>query len=349
VILSQRARFRTEKKRERVRYPPDNLKFHMHKFLTISIILAAGYLPSQNPSPSRRVVGQNQQPQSQSAKQTPNSDERGSEQNPLVIKQLPTVKTDEESAQEAKDRNDKAANDRKLVEFTGNLATATYVIGAIGLLQLFVFGYQAIQLRRTVNAATEQSEDMKRSIQQATRSAVAMEQIAKQLEISTKTSADSTNAFITRGAMQMRAYVCVEVGSAAYQVKANNIKFVAQTVMLNAGNTPAHKVRFRAKAAILAVPLPSDFAFSLPVASVGGSVLGPHQRLNMTCAVDDFVPEEQVPQIKLCNGNGLYIWGVIEYLDVFSQTQTTNFCQLLTWVDEKSVYGTYIDRHNEAT
>jgi hypothetical protein len=41
------------------------------------------------------------------------------------VRQLPAPKTDEESTEEAKDRAEKAANDRKLVEFTGSLVNAT--------------------------------------------------------------------------------------------------------------------------------------------------------------------------------------------------------------------------------
>jgi hypothetical protein len=323
--------------------------FDMHNLFTISMTLAAAYLLSQSPSPSRGIVSQIPQSRSQSTQQPVKTNQQGTEQNPLVIKQLPTQKSDEESAQEAKDRNDKAANDRKLVEFTGRLVTTTFVLGAIGILQLFVFGYQAIQFQKTVKAAADQSEAMERSIAEANRSAAAMENVAKHIEGSTKAAIESTTMFKERGIQQMRAYICVEVGTAAYQVQADDIKFAAQTVMHNVGSTPAHQVRFSATAAILPFPLPNNFDFPLPTRPVGGSPLGPNQRMNITRIVDNFVPEDQVPQIKIGIGQGLYIWGVIEYIDIFSQTRTTSFCQLLNWPDGKTVLGTYIDRHNEVT
>jgi hypothetical protein len=39
---------------------------------------------------------------------------------------------------------------------------------AIFVAQLFVFGYQALKLHQTVQAAAQQSGDMKRSIEEAT-------------------------------------------------------------------------------------------------------------------------------------------------------------------------------------
>src|SRR3979411_1550049 len=87
---------------------------------------------------------------------------------PLFVKVLPAPKTQEETERENNDRNEKVANDR-------NLVNATYVLAGIGVLQLFVFGYQALKLKQTVQSATEQSEAMERSIAEAERSESAME------------------------------------------------------------------------------------------------------------------------------------------------------------------------------
>jgi hypothetical protein len=74
---------------------------------------------------------------------------------PLIVKVAPAAKNETQAAQEANDREEKSANDRYLV-------IGTFILGAVGLLQLFVFGYQAVQLRNTVKAASGQSECMVR-------------------------------------------------------------------------------------------------------------------------------------------------------------------------------------------
>ena len=103
------------------------------------------------------------------------TDHLGTQDSPLFVKVLPAPKTQEETERENNDRNEKVANDR-------NLVNATYVLAGIGVLQLFVFGYQALKLKQTVQSATEQSEAMERSIAEAARSASAMEKVAVDIE-----------------------------------------------------------------------------------------------------------------------------------------------------------------------
>src|SRR2546425_7951700 len=143
--------------------------------------------PSQNPSLSGREAHQQKQEQSPRTQQPTTTNQRGTEEAPLIVKEIPTAKTREESAQEAKDRQEKASNDR-------NLVIASYILAAIAAFQLFVFGYQAIQLRRTVEAAGEQLKDMKRAIAEASRSAAAMEEVSKHIETSIKTAAQQSES-----------------------------------------------------------------------------------------------------------------------------------------------------------
>src|SRR5437879_2220010 len=107
----------------------------------------------QNPSPSGRIVSQNQQSQAQRSQQPAQPNQRGTEQSPIFVKEVPTPKTEKESAQEAKDREDKTANDRKLVDFTRDLVIVTAILGAIGLVQLIVLQLQARVLHHAVASA----------------------------------------------------------------------------------------------------------------------------------------------------------------------------------------------------
>ena len=311
---------------------------------TLLIVALLVQSPSQRPSPGLGEGGQPQQTQSNSANQPANPDQRGTEKLPLVIKQVPTPKTNVEAAEEAKDREEKAANDRKLVEFTGRLVLATAVLAIIGFFQLIVFGLQARRLRQTVEAGAEQSRAMERSIAEANRLASAMENVAKDIAVSSKAAAESVIAVRERTAQQMRAYLCVIVGSGTFQDRANNLKFVASPTLINCGHTPAYKVSYKAKAAILPVPLPDE--------AVGGSVLGPQQNATLHGIVDDFCADEEVEDIKVgAQGKVLYIWGIVNYKDVFGESHFTKFCQTVNFIRigaENKVTGFYIARHDEA-
>ncbi|HLX00425.1 MAG TPA: hypothetical protein VKR82_17435 [Candidatus Acidoferrales bacterium] len=293
-------------------------------------------------SQNRGVIGQAKQRQSASTRQQPNSSQQGTDNTPLVVKVVPTPKTQEQATQEANDRNEKSANDRHLVD-------ATLVLAAIGILQLLVFGYQAIQLRRTVVAAAGQSAAMERSINEANRLASAMEKAAKDIGISASAAVDSVEALRERTAQQMRAYVSVIVGTAIYQERDKDLKFEGRPFMVNTGHTPAHGVSYRAKAAVLPVPLPDNFGFPLPVDAVGSYVLGASHNAIMNSVVDDFFPDNQVEKIKKMDGNALFVWGLITYKDIFDIRRETKFCQQLYWLPDGKVFGIYVPRHNDAT
>jgi hypothetical protein len=335
-------------RRDKPNQPPTHML--PTRYLLVGLLtLVAVPLLSQNPSPSALISGKPQQQQSAPTQRPTDVENRGTQESPILVKQLPPENAQAQTEQEALDHTDKTTNDGKLVYFTKWLVIATLILGAVGFFQLFVFGEQARQLRKTVQAAADQSVDMKESIAQAARTAKAMEDVATHFNRSVIQAETSTATFSKRGEQQTRAYICVEVGTAVAQAQATNSKFGALTIMLNAGNTPAYKVGFRASVAVLPLPLAADFAFPLPDVISGYSILGPHQKMNITRFVDEFVPEEQVPDIKIAKGKALCIWGIIEYVDVFSAKRTTKFCQILNWgADGKTVFGTYHSQHNDA-
>src|ERR1035437_6208915 len=80
------------------------------------------------------------------AQQPAASDQRGTEQSPTIVKIIPTPKTAEKAEADRQEREDKSKSDWSLVKLTGALAF-------IGFLQLLVFGWQGIQLKRAVRAA----------------------------------------------------------------------------------------------------------------------------------------------------------------------------------------------------
>lgn len=107
--------------------------------------------------------GQSKQPtpppaQTAQPNQATKTYERGTEQTPVIIKILPTRESEEKAAADAHHESEKAENDRRLARFTELLFWATGALSVIALFQLFVFGWQGIQLKRSVSAAKDATE-----------------------------------------------------------------------------------------------------------------------------------------------------------------------------------------------
>jgi hypothetical protein len=166
----------------------------MRYFICIASVMLALFVGSDQ-----------QQGKPNDSEQAAPANQGGTQQSLLFAQELPSPRPADQAAQEAQDRANKAANDANLVNFTHQLVIATFALAAIGVLQLLVFGYQARKLSQTVKAAGEQSQAMERHIDQAERSAKAMETIASVINFG--------NLAI------MRSYLTVVIGSATYQEK----------------------------------------------------------------------------------------------------------------------------------
>ncbi len=121
---------------------------------------------------------------------------------------------------------------------------------------------------------------------------------------------------------QLRAYVSVSIGPAIYQERraqdvGGDLMFEARPLLINTGQTPAKNLRFKARAAILPVPLPQGH--HLPDGfdeNVGESILTPQQQANMFATVDGFCQDGEVDSIKKMSGDkALFTWGLVTYKD----------------------------------
>jgi hypothetical protein len=150
-------------------------------------------------------------------------------------------------------------------------------------------------------------------------------------------------------ALQMRAYVVVNVGDAVYQETSKNLKFEGKAQVINVGATPAYNFRRRVKAKVLNLPIPDNFSFDLPAAeSISANTLGPRQDIIVSSVVEETLPDDEVAAIKAAKGRVLCLWGVIEYQDMSGEPHFTNFCQLLTWAPNGKILGYYHTRHNDS-
>jgi hypothetical protein len=113
-----------------------------HIILVLALALLAAMLGNS--------WGQSQQPPSepQRGEQPTPSDQRGTEQSPIIVKVLPTPKTETETAQDAKDREEKFHTDQWLVRWTGAVALFTLALVVIG-------SWQGRQLKKSVDVLTQ--------------------------------------------------------------------------------------------------------------------------------------------------------------------------------------------------
>jgi hypothetical protein len=126
----------------------------MHLICIATLILVG----LQNPTPTPRKPTDTNQEKTHTTQQPAAANQRGTEDSPVFVKVVPTPKTKEEADRDTKEQENKTTNDRALVNFTGKLVVATFVLAGIGALQLVVFGYQAIMLKESVDTARESSE-----------------------------------------------------------------------------------------------------------------------------------------------------------------------------------------------
>ncbi len=229
---------------------------------------------------------------------------------------------------------------------------------AFGTLALAFFTFT---LWRATNSmlvsAREDGARMERSIDEASRAAIAMQSVAKSMEINAAEIVRSVKHQETFGQAQLRAYISVLIGGARYQD--DTIRFEASPIIINTGHSPAKNLRYRISADILPVPLPADFKFPLPKDSRGSNLLGPQQTSQMIAVVAERIAEEDVERTKAAIGCSLYVWGRIRYEDIFGITRRCTFCQQIYWVAlgpmiedgtiPMNIRGWYLGKHNHAS
>ena len=207
--------------------------------------------------------------------QAATQDKRGTDGFPLVVKMLPTLKTQAETEQEQAETHEKQNADLWMIRLTGGLVLVSIAQLAVFILQLIVFGRQARRLKETIvkmdEIATDQTTDMRASIAQATRAASAMERVAasmaenvESIKASVATSQEIAQRQKLLGEAQMRAYISVKVGAYYPQDRERNAPLQIHPMIVNDGHTPAHDLTFRGRVVALPFPPGPDFDFSLP-------------------------------------------------------------------------------------
>lgn len=125
--------------------------------LCLIALLMTGHALAQSNRSQWRVP----QPNAETIQQERANDLRGTDQSPLAVKVIPTPKTDAEREDEAKERHEKAETDRRLADYTGELARFTkglffaMVVLGIGTIGLACFGFLQFRAMKASIAAAQ--------------------------------------------------------------------------------------------------------------------------------------------------------------------------------------------------
>jgi hypothetical protein len=243
-------------------------------------------------TPPAPTPSQTQPPRTQEAA-TP--DPRGTEQSPLSVKIVQPPKSEAEAAQEQRDRDERRANESWFVALTRALAVATggLLIATVGLWY----------------TAARQSHALKQAVETARRSADSAEFIVKNMEATAE--------------RQQRAYVFVKLIDVRSEPPADrHARHVIRIILENTGATATRHMVTSVSWAQFQPDLPNDFHF--PDGAQEPALLGPRQTMELRIA--------DIPADVLSNAeqgsHKLYMWGWVEYNDVFANTQRhrTEFC-----------------------
>jgi hypothetical protein len=212
------------------------------------------------------------------------------------------------------------------------------------------------QTEQLIRENIAQSKSMTESVQEAARSATAMEGVAASLEITAGASqkaAEVGQKTVEGLRQQMRAWLTVTINAGVAQDRSQGLKFDARPLIVNTGLTPARDVRCQIRADIFPVPLASNFQF--PPTEEGkseaaGNFIGAHQTAGMHGVVPDFAPDQEAEQIKIGIGKAVFAWGTVFYEDVLGgPPHKTKFCHQISWDADGRVSGYYIAGENDGS
>jgi hypothetical protein len=253
-------------------------------------------VPSQPPSPSGRESREPQQSQARDGNQPTNADQRGTENSPVIVQLHPTPKTQAEAEQDAKDRDEKAANDRETSATNRNLIIIGFLQLAVFAGQLLVFGYQALKLHQTI---------------------ITMRKIAN------SQSADTRQAMIAaeRSYVSVRLIRLTAISSSADKITALH----AMVILENTGNTPTKKMIYHNSMQIFDGDVPQDFDFpDLDQRRPRQSFIAPKTWVG---AFNFAISREELIATQ-AGQRRIFVWGWADYDDTFAGTarHRTEFC-----------------------
>ena len=311
------------------------------------LVLACASGPSVRPRERESVNKQ----------QDSSTNQSGMQKTPIVIA-LDSEQQKSDAYQRQQDRLERAQSDTAINDYTLALVI-------VGVFQLAVFGYQALKLRQTVQAAAEQSTDMKSSIGQATRAATAIEDVAKAMEIQRKTTSNATDITRTqqREAVEIELRAYLEVDFPEYPNTAEGPNWYDVVIdVYNHGQTPARKAQLSAWYEISRSVTQHDYIRNPdlraemhdgPQTVAPGIGVASRLRLGIRPREADY--DKIGAAVRDAKADTfLYVYGTLDYTDIFGWTHQTHFCgrfvaNPLDRVDKYGWVACDIAAHNATT
>jgi hypothetical protein len=152
---------------------------------------------------------------------------------------------------------------------------------------------------------------------------------------------------------QLRAYIHT-LGKDFLVQGDEHARFVNRFSVVNAGQTPAYKLKIDSVVKILPRPLPDNFAFDFIPEGKNRSMMmvGPGRSVGHDSLADAILSDEEMISImRSDSGVRLYSFGTIRYEDCFGHPRFTNFCYFLEWEVTTEGYSFSVhptEQHNDA-
>jgi hypothetical protein len=286
------------------------------------------------PQPNQGERGTPQQPS--------NAETRGTEDRPVVVKVLPSERSQEDIQQ----GKEKAEQDRQLTRFTGDLAFYTACLfGATVVLAIVSAGLALV--------AFFQMREARQSIKATVRLANAAAEQAGHAERAIGVTEQSSER-------QLRAYVWANA-TELHNLQVNGLPHVVIEVR-NAGRTPAYDVEIAAGCLALNYPLEPNTNFpTIRRITATKMVLHPgseppfHAIAPVNMNLPTGLNEVQVEGLLRGNRMRLFAFCLITYKDAFDKQRETQLCVSVDASDalrgeaKYHVSFEHADQHNTAT
>jgi hypothetical protein len=274
--------------------------------LLISLLMATQFAFSQGKKdytekPSRRF----------------NTEQRGTEKEPFVVRVLPSEEAQAETAIHKQETDEKAKNDVDLTRYTGWLALITAFLFIVAIIQAGLFYWQLVLIRGSLGDT----------------------------QVAARAAADSARTMKTTAQRQLRAYVCVEglqIGNVANPPQPQRGQKIIPTVahihrpldgplinlaLKNFGQTPASETTFWAEVLFREYPLSSPLPSRPPRNHASQFIVPPTGIIRLDRAMPQpLSSQEKAALISVPPTGAIYVFGEVSYKDIFKRSRWTKFC-----------------------
>jgi hypothetical protein len=263
---------------------------------------------SDPPTPIAPSFQKPPQPSAQIIQAQPKTDNRGTDEAPLVVKVIEAPKTEAQATLEQQERDDKSASDWWLVKLTGALVVVT---GLLAIFTALLYAATAKLAKDAKETGTEQSDRMERSITETTRLAAAAE--------------EANRHTLENSQRQLRAYVGFEkTWFILHRATEYPRKFRIKLDVQNFGQSPAFLTTSKFKILLRERESSQVTDFEdLPSTSTHNISVFPRGYQNIWFT--GFIENRTVLD-KIFAGNvTIQIRGILGYVDVFNSNHFTHF------------------------